>query len=143
MAQFLNVALPEDSLWWHTPNQAGSRSAVETKILKGMGVKPGIPDILIFYQGRLFAIELKAKGGKESPNQEAMQETLRELGAEVASGVTSVEAVEKVLRGWSFPLHASALGLPTTRHLAVTGLEDKAAGEYLDVVDDLRGGRKR
>ena len=33
-------------LWWHTPN-GGRRSKIEAKRLKGLGVKPGVPDILI------------------------------------------------------------------------------------------------
>lgn len=113
MAEYLNIALPEESLWWHTPNQVGSRNATEARILKGLGVKAGIPDILILWRGALYGIELKAPRGSSSVDQVAIQETMRELGARIAADLSSIEAVEKQLRGWGFPLHATVLNLPT------------------------------
>lgn len=62
-------------LWFHCPN-GGHRNIAEASKLKAMGVKPGIPDILIlerrhFYNG--FAIELKVGINKCTENQEEMQ----------------------------------------------------------------------
>ena len=115
VAAFLNVALPEESLWWHTPNQVGNRSYAEAGILKAMGVKAGIPDILILYRARLYAIELKAGSNSSTPAQGAIQATMAELGARVAPDAGSVEQVERALRAWEIPLHASVLGLATSR----------------------------
>jgi hypothetical protein len=59
------------SFWFHCPN-GGSRHALEAVKLKGMGVKPGIPDCMILdarhgYVG--LAIELKVGYNKPSEHQ--------------------------------------------------------------------------
>ena len=62
-------------LWCHVPN-GGWRTKTEAAIFQGLGVKPGVPDILIFenwivdrYGGFGLAIELKAGRGKVTPSQ--------------------------------------------------------------------------
>jgi hypothetical protein len=62
---------------WHTPN-GGRRSVIEAKIFKGLGVKPGVPDLCIVHRGRFFGLELKAHRGRTT---EAQTETLQELEA--------------------------------------------------------------
>lgn len=81
---------PEDSLqitvaehldrigldWFHVPN-GGSRNVIEARKLKRMGIKAGVPDVLIFRPcwtpaGRYIhglAIELKAGKNKLEPSQ--------------------------------------------------------------------------
>ena len=57
--------------WFHCPN-GGSRNAIEASKLKGMGVKPGVPDCLILDQLKGFsglAIELKVGYNKPSEQQ--------------------------------------------------------------------------
>ena len=108
-AQFLgiekNVALPEDAVWFHPPN-GGARSKAEAGIFKAMGVKAGVPDIIVVYRGRMIAIELKAAGGSLSPAQKDMHARLSMAGALVYTA-TSVEAVEGFLRGAGVPLRAT------------------------------------
>jgi len=59
--------------WWHTPN-GGKRSAATGALMKKMGVKAGIPDVLIANptkQGHVgLAIELKIFPNKTSSKQE-------------------------------------------------------------------------
>lgn len=66
-------------LYCHVPN-GGKRSRVEASIFRGLGVKPGVPDILIFDSPREFngvALELKrASGGRVSPAQAAWHREL-------------------------------------------------------------------
>jgi hypothetical protein len=38
-------------------------------VMKGLGVKPGIPDIVVVSDGRFFGLELKMQGGRLSPDQ--------------------------------------------------------------------------
>ena len=45
---------------FHCPN-GGKRSKIEASIFKGLGVKAGIPDVLIFYRAQIFGLELKAE----------------------------------------------------------------------------------
>jgi hypothetical protein len=91
------------TLVWHTPN-GGWRSRIEAAIMKALGVRPGIPDLLVLKAGRLCAIELKAPGGKLSKAQQATIAALKSAGArvEVASNLDdALEYLERwgILRG--------------------------------------------
>jgi hypothetical protein len=83
---------------FHPPN-GGWRSRVEARILAGIGVTPGTPDIFAVYQGRCFALELKAPEGKLSEAQRGAHEALRAAGAEVATCWGLDEAL-KQLEKW-------------------------------------------
>jgi hypothetical protein len=68
VAQYLDT---KKVLWCHPPN-GGSRNIIEATKLKGMGVKSGVPDCLIFTQKKGYsglAIELKVGYNKPSENQ--------------------------------------------------------------------------
>jgi hypothetical protein len=108
VAAFLDVALPEDAVWWHTPNQRGTRSLAENKILKGLGVRKGIPDVLIYWQRQLYCIELKAPGKYFSTAQKAMRPRLVEAGARYVSEKRSLDEVITALRAYGIPLRARA-----------------------------------
>lgn len=113
--QFLRVAMPAEAVWWHTPNQRGTRSKVEAQILKTLGVKPGIPDLLLLYRGRLLAAELKAPGGgKPTDNQRQMHEQLRAAGCEVLPDCRSLDQLAQWLTEQGVPLRAVPAGLATT-----------------------------
>jgi hypothetical protein len=113
---FLEIALPHDATWFAVPN-GGVRSPIEAAIMKGLGVKAGAPDILCFWSGRGFAIELKRppvvlKSGKVSsakPDvsdaQEAMHARLQAAGVPVCVA-QSLEAVADFLVGEGVPLRA-------------------------------------
>lgn len=81
-AEFLDACLPDDAVWFAVPNGGLRNKAVAGK-LKAEGVKPGVPDILIFYQSRLICIELKAGKGTLSDDQIVMQRRLMEAGTGV------------------------------------------------------------
>lgn len=71
VADYLRLQYPK-ALWIHCPN-GGSRNAIEGAKLKKMGVKKGVPDILIFepkgdYHCGL-AIELKIAPNKATKEQ--------------------------------------------------------------------------
>lgn len=103
VCQYLDVALPPDAIYWHTPN-GGGRSKAEAGIFKAMGVKAGIPDLFILRNGLLFAIELKAGRGTVTPAQEAMHEALRKQFVQVAV-CRSIDDVHAKLDGY-IPLKA-------------------------------------
>jgi hypothetical protein len=65
---------------FHVPN-GGYRRPIEAKILKGMGVNAGVPDIIIIHDGRCFAMEIKAPGGRATDKQLECIAALREAGA--------------------------------------------------------------
>jgi VRR-NUC domain len=66
------------------PANGGWRSRIEAAILKGLGVRPGVPDVIAIKAGRAYAIELKAPGGRVTEAQRSAQAALRAAGAAVA-----------------------------------------------------------
>jgi VRR-NUC domain len=78
--------------WLHVPN-GGYRTAVEAAIFKSLGLVAGVPDLLLVYGGRLYALELKAKGGRLSPTQAETHDRMRQAGAVVAVATGIDEAL--------------------------------------------------
>lgn len=86
----------------HVPN-GGRRGKVEAARLKGLGVRPGVPDLLILAPRRGYhgaALELKAKGRKPTREQMAF---LARLGADgyAAGWADSLEAAQTFLRRYA------------------------------------------
>ena len=77
---------------FHCPN-GGKRSKIEASIFKGLGVKAGIPDVLIFYRAQIFGLELKAGNGRVSPAQLATMNDMEVAGARVAVARSLDEAL--------------------------------------------------
>ena len=75
--------------WCHVPN-GGNRSARTGALMKAMGAKAGVPDVLIFSHGTVeghsqgfgppLAIELKVGKNKPTPAQLKWMESLRACG---------------------------------------------------------------
>jgi hypothetical protein len=55
-------------MWWHTPN-GGRRNRIEGAILNGLGVRPGVADLILVHDGRAFALELKADASRPTAAQ--------------------------------------------------------------------------
>jgi hypothetical protein len=83
---------------FHYP-AGGWRSSVEAAIFKSLGVVAGIPDLLIIYQGQLYALELKTAYGRLTPTQIDTQQRMRAAGAIVATAV-EIDAALDILEGW-------------------------------------------
>jgi hypothetical protein len=83
---------------FHPPN-GGYRKPIEAAILKGLGVRPGLPDVIAIKGGQVFAIELKTEGGRATSAQLQAIEDLRAAGAhaEVCRGL---DAAIKQLEDW-------------------------------------------
>lgn len=80
VAAHLNARGVAGMFWWHTPN-GGFRRRAEARILAGLGVKPGVPDIAAVHAGQFYALELKTEKGKLSSTQIAAIEQLQAAGA--------------------------------------------------------------
>lgn len=72
--------------FFHSPN-GGGRSKAEGGIFKALGVRAGLPDLIVFYRAQIFGLELKSSKGRVSP---AQRQTLNEM--EVAGARTSIAA---------------------------------------------------
>jgi hypothetical protein len=90
----------------HIPNE-GKRSAHAGKRLKGEGMRPGFPDLVVYGAGgRHVLLEVKRPGWRPSDvsdNQRAMHARLRELGA-VVEVVASIDDTRAVLRAAGWPV---------------------------------------
>lgn len=103
VAQYLNIALtPPDT---YTTMPLGGGGLVRGALLKAVGTKAGIPDLLILRAGRAYWIELKTKRGSLSEQQRLMAVDLKAAGCEWCV-CRSVEEVEQRLTQWNFTLRA-------------------------------------
>lgn len=92
--------------WWTSieHSYAGIRQGARRK---SIGVKRGIPDVLVVAGGRALWVELKSPRGSLTPDQKAVHEQLRDAGGEVAV-CRSVEQVLDALRSWGVPMREVA-----------------------------------
>jgi hypothetical protein len=83
---------------FHYP-AGGWRSSVEAAIFKSLGVAAGVPDILIIYDGHIFALELKTASGHLTQIQIETQARMRAAGATVSTAV-EIDAALETLEQW-------------------------------------------
>ena len=81
------------------PANGGWRSPVEGAILKGMGVRAGVPDIVAVKNGQCYALELKAPDGRLTPAQRDAHAALAAAGATVATAYGLDDALAR-LEAW-------------------------------------------
>jgi hypothetical protein len=81
------------------PANGGWRSSVEAAILKGMGVRAGVPDIIAIKDARCYALELKAPDGRLTPVQRDAHAALLAAGVEVAVAYGLNDALAR-LEAW-------------------------------------------
>lgn len=108
LAAFLDTALPSDSYWFSVPNQRGTRKRFEMGILQALGVKSGVPDIIILVRGQFIGLEVKAPKGTLNDNQKAASDRIFKSGG-LYSVVRSPEEAERYLRSAGVQLRASIL----------------------------------
>jgi hypothetical protein len=85
-------------MFWHTPN-GGYRSKYEAVTFKAMGVKAGVSDLILFHTGKLYCLEIKAKGGRASDEQLAFISDVDRAGAYTALA-TGLDACLATLEAW-------------------------------------------
>jgi hypothetical protein len=71
---------PACTFW--TATDPVAPSATSGAMRKKRGVKPGVPDVLVWYFGSSITIELKSRRGQCSPSQRAVREALLRAGAQ-------------------------------------------------------------
>jgi hypothetical protein len=75
------------------PANGGWRSRIEAAILKSLGVRAGVPDLIAVKDGRTYALETRSPGGRLTAAQSAAQR------AEVAVAY-GIDAAIAVCEGW-------------------------------------------
>lgn len=83
---------------FHVPN-GGHRKPIEGAILKSMGVRAGVSDVIAVYRGKIFALELKAEGGRATVHQLEFLSDMEQAGAFTAMP-TGLDAALATLEAW-------------------------------------------
>jgi hypothetical protein len=80
------------------PN-GGYRKPIEAAIMKGLGVKAGVPDLIAVHRGQVFALEIKTENGRATDAQVQAIADIRGAGghAEICHGL---DAAIKQLEDW-------------------------------------------
>lgn len=105
VAKYLDLALDPQTTWWTTIGHGGGGPKHGAR-LKAMGVKAGVPDILIVHKGgHAFFIELKAGRGRASKMQLKVWYTLQALETRTAA-VKSLAELASTLLYWGIPIRA-------------------------------------
>jgi hypothetical protein len=85
-------------VWFHVAN-GGFRNKREAAVFKKMGLTAGVSDFILFYNSRLFCLELKAPGGRPSEAQLAFLGHIERAGAFTAMP-TGLDAALATLEAW-------------------------------------------
>jgi hypothetical protein len=96
--EHLEVRAVPNCYWFH-PANGGWRSPVEARVFKGLGVRPGVPDLVLIHAGRTYGLELKATRGRLTPVQRTAHCLMRAAGAEVEVA-TGIDAAVRQLEKW-------------------------------------------
>jgi hypothetical protein len=81
------------------PANGGLRSKIEARILKGLGVRAGVPDVIAIKSGHAVCLELKSERGRLSKAQQATIAALKAAGARV-EGVNTLDDALAHLERW-------------------------------------------
>lgn len=106
VAQFLDWCLAPPAFYTTFPAGWGKLTKATAGKLNACGLKAGMPDLLLFWQGQTIGIELKVKNGRVTVDQLRVIEKLGAAGVPVHV-CYSVQAVEDVLRDRSWPLRGT------------------------------------
>jgi hypothetical protein len=133
-------------VWWVHYPAGGYRRPVEARILKALGVKAGVPDLLLVRNGQLFGLELKAPGGRLNEAQDLTIPAMRAAGAlvEVAIGL---DAALDQLQRWgllgrsgSVPGGSTPAQRKEANEISVASISAKAtAGLHLKPLEFVSG----
>lgn len=114
VAQFLAVSLAGNS--WFSSLPLGGGGRLRGAILHGLGVRRGLPDVLVINDGRAIWLELKSDKGRLSQAQQACHSDLIRARSSVAV-CRCLEDVVAALNAAGVPLRAK-LGDTLTREVA-------------------------
>lgn len=108
IAAFLDVALPRD-VFYTAVNPVPSKGKAVAGISKAMGMKAGVPDIVLCANGKFIGLEVKKEGEYLRPTQRHIHQRIKDAGGKVYT-VRSIEDVEEVLAAVGVGLKGSIYG---------------------------------
>ena len=87
----------------HSPNETDVRGPTIARAIakqKMMGMLVGFPDLMMLHEGRFYAFEVKAEGGRVSDAQKAVGEAIIASGGHWAV-VRSIDDVKEKMEQWN------------------------------------------
>ena len=75
------------------PANGGRRTKAEAGIFKALGVRAGVPDLIVVYRAQIFGLELKADSGRLTPIQRQALNDMEVAGARTAVAHSLDEAL--------------------------------------------------
>jgi len=98
VAQHLRLRGMPGMVWFH-PANGGLRSKREAAIFKAMGVRAGVSDFIFVHDSKIYALELKAEGGRATEQQLKFLSDIDRAGAFTAMP-TGLDAALATLEAW-------------------------------------------
>lgn len=107
VATYLQAVLDPRQVWWST-FPSGGGGMIRGALLKSMGLKAGVPDIIVIPAGKpAHWIELKAEGKYLEPHQRELHAILGSLECRV-SVCRSIDDVRETFAEWGIPTREAA-----------------------------------
>jgi len=78
--KWFRYQFPEPKYLIYANANGGQRNVITAKIMKGEGVRAGVPDLTILSQGHIFFVEMKSEKGRLSENQKEVMIMLSNYG---------------------------------------------------------------
>jgi hypothetical protein len=97
VADYLRLRGKSGLLWLHTPNEP--RDKIAGARLKRMGMLAGTSDLLLWYRGKAYALELKTLGGRPSDVQLSFLAAFNNAGGRSAIAFGLDQALASLV-GW-------------------------------------------
>lgn len=94
---FVKLLYMVPNIFFHSIPNESKRSFYYGSHLKKMGLRSGVPDLLIIKNGRPIYIELKSKKGKLTKNQENIRDEIIKNGADYYV-INCIDSIEKFLK---------------------------------------------
>ncbi len=85
-------------VFFAVPN-GGKRRRIEAAIMKALGVRAGVSDLILLHNGRFFALELKTEKGRPTESQMQFASDVNAAGG-YACIVNGLDRALRVLETW-------------------------------------------
>lgn len=106
VVQHLRARGARGLVFTHVPN-GGYRKPIEAAIFKGIGVRAGVSDLLLWHGGKSFALELKAPGGRPTETQLEFLSDMEKAGAFTCL-CEGLDPALRVLEAWGLLMGRAA-----------------------------------
>ena len=106
LCQHIEIRGVSGLVWFAVPNGnklGGKRSkkgiAIQGSINRGLGVKPGVSDLIFLHASKFFALELKVGGNRPTEAQLAFIDRVNAAGG-FAAWCSGLDAALRILQSW-------------------------------------------